>query len=84
MASRSRKDAAPRIITVKPGPWRRRKRLVLRVVFENLGDVLLLCAFVGMLLYSLWAFQNPTAPLASHVRLRKGAELPVPTMDNTP
>ncbi len=79
-----KKQPGPRIITVEPGPWRRRKRLVLPVVLANVGDLLLLAAFVGILVYSCWSMENPSGAPPSHARMRKGAALPVPALDNTP
>jgi hypothetical protein len=81
--SRQSRDSLPQILTVEPGPWRRRKRLVLPVVLANIGDVLLMAAFVGMMAYSCWSFQNPSQGPVSHARLRKGAQLPAPTLENT-
>jgi predicted nucleic acid-binding Zn ribbon protein len=82
--SSSKRHSVPPVITIEPGPWRRRKRLVIPVLLANLSDALLLAAFIGMTVYSCWAFQNPTEVAPSHTRLRQGNQLPARTLDNTP
>ena len=81
--SRQSRDSVPRILTVDAGPWRRRKRLVMPVLLANIGDAVLMAAFVGMMAYSCWAFQNPSHEPVPHVRMRKGADLPTtPSLEN--
>jgi hypothetical protein len=80
----TKKHLVPPIITIDRGPWRRRKRLVVPVVLANLGDALLLAAFIGMTMYTCWSFQNQSQVAPPHTRVREGDKLPTPTLDNTP